>query len=300
MNNFEFFHTTYLPKIAGCVDSSPMPGTDYIYEPKLDGIRCFLVARKGEVTLFSLKGVDITSRFPEVAEEAEKIYARHSCIVLDGELVHMTDVYDVDFHAASVRHGQQRSEAIALYRDIYPMTFVFFDVLQSASKLIYKEALIKRKKVLSKIPRGKFVQEIPYSLVREEMMNLTKETEGYIFKNKESSYGDRWGKRKNIKDASVIVTSTLPGDHLEVGSITINLLGSDGKLIPAGHISGTFNDSLSVKEYLESSPKIPLVLDVQYLGWSMRRDGSVRLRDGTGKMIRYDKDPYECTLSQLT
>jgi DNA ligase D-like protein (predicted ligase) len=57
---------------------------EWIYERKLDGIRCIAVRRDGEVHLFSRNDLSLDGRYPEVAEALETTDRR---LALDGEVV---------------------------------------------------------------------------------------------------------------------------------------------------------------------------------------------------------------------
>ena len=61
---------------------------DYIYELKLDGIRCIAYLEKGKATLRNKRNKDVTDIYPELSEIWRT--ANKRCI-LDGELVAFTD-----------------------------------------------------------------------------------------------------------------------------------------------------------------------------------------------------------------
>ena len=80
-------------------EKQPFDDPDYIYELKLDGIRCIAYLEKGKVTLRNKRNKDITALYPELAHTYK--CAKKRCI-LDGELVVFTGSKP-DFYAVQRR-----------------------------------------------------------------------------------------------------------------------------------------------------------------------------------------------------
>src|SRR5262245_40909257 len=76
-------------------DELPLRGGDLVYEPKYDGVRTLasLTARqhKPDVRLYSRRGNDKTTQFPEIARALAQFAATSSSarrgLLLDGEIV---------------------------------------------------------------------------------------------------------------------------------------------------------------------------------------------------------------------
>jgi bifunctional non-homologous end joining protein LigD len=64
----------------------PARYTDFAVEAKYDGQRGPAIVDRGEVTLLSRKGADITRTFPEITA-ALPVALRNRRVVLDGEIV---------------------------------------------------------------------------------------------------------------------------------------------------------------------------------------------------------------------
>ena len=62
---------------------------EWLYEPKLDGLRCIAVRNGPEVTLFSRNRLSFNSRFPSVVKALARLPADN--FVIDGELVGMVE-----------------------------------------------------------------------------------------------------------------------------------------------------------------------------------------------------------------
>jgi bifunctional non-homologous end joining protein LigD len=66
------------------LSESPFSSADWLFEPKLDGVRALAFIDSGEVKLFSRRGLDATRQYPGIARElANQIETR---MVLDGEI----------------------------------------------------------------------------------------------------------------------------------------------------------------------------------------------------------------------
>jgi bifunctional non-homologous end joining protein LigD len=58
---------------------------DWIYERKLDGERCLIFKRKGEVSIFSRNHMRLNDTYPELEESFENL--EQDDLIVDGELV---------------------------------------------------------------------------------------------------------------------------------------------------------------------------------------------------------------------
>lgn len=81
---------TFSPMLA---DSAPataetidrLTGTHH-FELKIDGVRGILAINQGRVVLTNRNGVDITQRYPELAEAALAKFGTDARLILDGEV----------------------------------------------------------------------------------------------------------------------------------------------------------------------------------------------------------------------
>ena len=108
----------------------------WIYERKLDGIRCLATKGDTRVDLRSRNDLSLNGRFPEVAAALEADPATN--LVLDGEVVAF------DGPQTSFSRLQQRGEHPT------PVFFYVFDILRDGGEDVAKEPLRERKARLRK------------------------------------------------------------------------------------------------------------------------------------------------------
>jgi bifunctional non-homologous end joining protein LigD len=103
----------------------------WIYERKLDGIRCLATKGDKRVDLRSRNDLSLNGRFPEIAAALEADSATN--LVIDGEVVAF------DGPQTSFSRLQQRGEHPT------PVFFYVFDILRDAGEDVTKEPLRERK-----------------------------------------------------------------------------------------------------------------------------------------------------------
>jgi bifunctional non-homologous end joining protein LigD len=108
----------------------------WIYERKLDGIRCLATKGDKRVDLRSRNDLSLNGRFPEIAAALERDSATN--LVLDGEIVAF------DGPQTSFSRLQQRGEHPT------PVFFYVFDILRDAGEDVTGEPLRERKARLRK------------------------------------------------------------------------------------------------------------------------------------------------------
>jgi len=107
---------------------------DWIFERKLDGIRCLAFKADKRVSLRSRNDLSLNGRFPEIAAALEEDPA--TGVVLDGEIVAF------DGAQTSFARLQQRGERPT------PVFFYVFDILRAAGEDVTGEPLRARKALL--------------------------------------------------------------------------------------------------------------------------------------------------------
>jgi bifunctional non-homologous end joining protein LigD len=108
----------------------------WIYERKLDGIRCLATKGDKRVDLRSRNDLSLNGRFPEIAAALEADRATN--LVIDGEVVAF------DGSQTSFSRLQQRGERPT------PVFFYVFDILRDAGEDVAQEPLRERKARLRK------------------------------------------------------------------------------------------------------------------------------------------------------
>ena len=116
---------------------------DWVFEPKLDGLRCIAVRNGHQVNLCSRNNLSFNARFPDVVKAVAALPATN--FVLDGEIVALTDGRP-DFGAL-----QQGQAGTVEYR-VFDMPWLLGQDLRHLP-------IEERKKLLSKaVPEGPFVK----------------------------------------------------------------------------------------------------------------------------------------------
>jgi len=115
----------------------------WVYERKLDGVRCLAVRTPSGVRLHSRSGRDVTVAFPEIAEALEQ--QASTGFVVDGEVVAFEggrtsfSRLQPRIHVSSA--ARARRTGVAVY-------FYAFDVLRAGDEDVRGRTLLERKKVL--------------------------------------------------------------------------------------------------------------------------------------------------------
>jgi bifunctional non-homologous end joining protein LigD len=210
---------------------------DWIYERKLDGIRCLAFKGDNDVRLRSRNDLSLNGRFPEVAEALEADPA--SKLVVDGEVVAF------DGAQTSFARLQQRGERPT------PVFFCVFDILRADGEDVTALPLRERKALL----RRTLKFEDPIRLTAHRNRDgeafyeeaCRKGWEGLIAKRAESRYvGGRssdWLKFKCVSEQEfVIVGFTDPkGSRAGFGALLIGY-HEGGRLRYGGKVGTGFNE----------------------------------------------------------
>ena len=288
---------------------------DYIYELKLDGVRCIVYADGDYLEIRNKRNVRLLPNFPELKGIQKQI--KKKCI-LDGELYIFkdgrTDFSEIQ-RRALMNGGSFKTELLAKK---LPASFTAFDVLYLEGEDITKKPLMDRKKILDKLIKEN--DRITISRYIENdgitLYNLTKEKdlEGIVAKKKDSKYffGKRtkeWIKCKNMIEIDYVITGYI---HKDNNMISLILGLYDGKkLIYKGH--ATLGASLSyVQDHSKVAGNCPfaeipegneranwiqphLVGTVKFMEFTT----SGGMRQPVFKGYRDDKKVTDCTVVQI-
>jgi DNA ligase D-like protein (predicted ligase) len=208
---------------------------DWIYERKLDGIRCLAFKGDEHVRLRSRNDLSLNGRFPEVAEAIEADPA--SNLVVDGEVVAF------DGAQTSFARLQQRGERPT------PVFFYVFDILRADGEDVTALPLRERKALL----RRTLKFEDPIRLTAHRNRDgeafyeeaCRKGWEGVIAKRADSLYthgrSRDWLKFKCSAEQELVVGAyTAPrGSRTDLGALLLGYY-DDGKLRYAGKVGTGF------------------------------------------------------------
>lgn len=180
--------------------------SDWIYEPKMDGIRLILSQLQGEILLYTRHHNNVTSRYPELLQ-----FPISKDIILDGELI----CYDpnsskVDFELCMERFmakGTNRSKEL-------PVHYVVFDILHYDGEDLRKYPLHERKQILHEVLTDtENISKIRYIEGQgEQLFKAARDMylEGIVAKRSNSIYESRrsanWRKIINWRYEEVYIT----------------------------------------------------------------------------------------------
>ena len=106
--------------------SSPFDDKNYIFELKLDGIRCIAYLDKDKTILRNKRNKDVTEIYPELKNIHK--FVKHRCI-LDGELVALNSDGTPNFFALQKRSLMTDKFKIELESEKNKVNFIAYDIL---------------------------------------------------------------------------------------------------------------------------------------------------------------------------
>ena len=288
----------------------PFNNPDWIYELKLDGIRCIAYLDK-DTELRNKRNDRLLPKVPELTKIYQNVKER--CI-LDGELVILKNGVP-DFFELQKRSLTSNQFKLQLSSESFPACFVAYDILYQKDASLNQLPLLERKAILkdtinesTRLAISRFIPEKGI-----ELFDIAKnqKLEGVIAKKKDSRYyfdkrTKEWIKFKFLADQDFVVC----GYILKEKGVTSVVLGQyqGSELLYKGHVTfGVKYGDLKKLETIEESPflvtpsgnenaiwlKPGLVCVVQYMP---NEKGS--LRQPVFKGFRDDKSPLDCQITE--
>lgn len=289
--------------------TDPFNDPDWIYELKLDGIRCIAYLDK-ETELRNKRNDRLLPKVPELTDLFK--YVRDRCI-LDGELVILKNGVP-DFFELQKRALTTNIFKLQLSSENFPACFVAYDILYLKDTQLTDLPLLDRKKLLSETvmedPKLAVSRYIPEKGIELFSVAKSQQLEGVVAKKSNSRYyfekrTKDWIKFKFFADQDFVVC----GYILKEKGVTSIILGQYSKteLIYKGHV--TFGVKYGVLKNLETMDHSPflitppgnenavwlkqeLVCVVQYMP---NEKGT--LRQPVFKGFRDDKAPIDCQVT---
>lgn len=291
--------------------SEPRFSPGWVYERKLDGMRCLAVVRGGRVGLFSRNGNSLDAAFPELVDAVRAAASADG--VFDGEVVAFVGELTSFARLQERMHVQDEAVSRASGVEVF---FVVFDVLELGGEDVRSLSLLERKKLLRSALE--FSDVVRFSQHRCDGHVLLREAcgrgwEGVVAKRADSPYVSRrsrdWLKfRCDLRQEFVIGGFTAPmGSRVGFGSLLLGYFDDEG-LRFAGRVGTGFSDAVleSLHERLsllvvDESPFVDdvdgaasfvdpvLVCEVAFSAWT--RAG--RLRHPRFLGLREDKGVHE-------
>lgn len=294
--------------------TEPFNDPNWIYELKLDGIRCiaYLDNLAKNTELRNKRNLRLLPKVPELSEIYKNVKER--CI-LDGELVILKNGVP-DFFEIQKRALTTNPFKIQISSDKYPASFVAYDILYLKDKELVDLPLLERKAILSdtvvESPRLAISRYIPEKGIELFEVAKSQKLEGVIAKKKSSRYyfdkrTKDWIKFKFLADKDFVVC----GYIIKEKGITSIVLGQyqGTELIYQGHVTmGVKHGDLKKLETLSQSPffitppgnenaiwlKPELVCVVNYMP-----NEKGMLRQPVFKGFRDDMEPLDCQIQEV-
>lgn len=223
----------------------------WIYERKLDGVRCLLFKNKNRSFLKSRNDKKLDATYPELMQAAQHLKVDQ--VILDGEIVTFKDAIS-SFEKLQPRIGVKNpSPALMKKVKIY---FYVFDILYLDGYDLTKLPLEHRKSILKKVIsfKGPLRYVIHKNTQGERFFKeaCAKGWEGIIAKERTSAYvhmrSPNWLKFKCVKEQELVIGGyTQPrGSRVGFGSLLLGYY-EKGKLRYAGKVGTGFNNEFLKK-----------------------------------------------------
>lgn len=236
----DLFHDKNISPMLLNEVKEPFDDKDYIYELKLDGIRCIAYLGK-DVVLQNKRFKDVSAIYPELLEMSKCVKKN---TVLDGELVVLSNGKP-DFYAIQKRSLMGDKFRIQLAAKKNPVQFAAYDILYYDGKDLTDKPLMERKTILAeKVTEGNGLSISRY--IEEKgiaFFNLAKEQEleGIVAKKKDGLYhiGKRtsdWIKIKVMQDEDLLILGFQPDEDGVPKDLILGYYDENGNLQCRGKV----------------------------------------------------------------
>lgn len=222
-------------------ETEPFDDENYIYELKLDGIRCLAYLGDNATELRNKRNKNVTEIYPELKEIHQ--CAKKKCI-LDGELVVFNEGVP-DFYALQARSLKTDEFKIKLASKKNPVQFVAYDILYCDGEQITDKPLMERKKIMEDNISESNGLSISRYIERDgiKFFELAKARglEGIVAKEKSGKYyiGKRtrkWLKIKVMQEEDLIICGYQPDENGYPKDIVLGERDDKGNLVYRGKV----------------------------------------------------------------
>jgi bifunctional non-homologous end joining protein LigD len=245
------------PMLATLTEELPRSG-NWIYEPKLDGIRALVYVSGGKVRIYSRNRKPLNDAYPElVAALADAV---RGDAVLDGEIV----AFDPASGLSSFSRLQQRMQLrdpVRARRSLVDVHLYLFDALYYEGIDLTRLAVLDRKSVLQDVVRyGGAIHFTEHQTSGADAMLLDaceQGAEGIIAKRADSRYvsarSTDWLKIKCLRRQELVIGGyTAPqGAREHLGALLVGYYDDDGDSLRYAGKVGTGYDRRTLERLLQ-------------------------------------------------
>ncbi len=247
------FPRTLAPMLA-TLARAPFSHPDWLFEPKLDGLRAIAFLRDGKVRLLSRGGRDATKGYPSLAAELTEQPALEA--VFDGEIIAPDEQGRPSFQRLQQRMNLQNEEDIRRADSQVPVLYYVFDILYLDGYDLLAVPLEARRRQLERalVPgrRVRLIEQFQQEGETAFQVAVEHGLEGVMAKKRDSAYrpGERshvWLKVKATLSDEFVVGGYTRGTGaraLTFGSLLLGQYDGQGKLRYAGNVGSGFDDRL--------------------------------------------------------
>ncbi len=275
----------------------------YLFDLKIDGVRCLAEVFDGDVILKSRKGADITARYPEITKALHRT-GEPGRLLLDCEIAVCDPQGLPSWELTHKRDAQVRS--IDRWSQHMPATLFVFDCLQHRGIDMRSRPFEKRRHHLETLvqewndPR---INAVLHTGNADALWQVVCDhnLEGVVAKHAASGYrpgrSRDWVKVKRTHTATCLVGGFDPGEGSRAatfGALHLYLLDDKQSLVQVGKVGSGFSFS-DLRRVASLLTKPPLMVEVEYLDV---RSGV--LRQPVFRGVRTDVEVADCTMKQLT
>jgi len=222
------------------------------FEVKWDGVRALAYAQPGRLRLESRNLKDVTARYPEVRDLAERLGSRAA--ILDGEIVAFGPDGRPDFGRLQQRMHVDSESRIRRLSSAIPVVYVIFDLLYLEGRTLMRLPYEERRERLEALElRGPAWQTPAHHRTGGRALlgaTLEQGLEGIVAKRLDSPYepGRRspcWVKVKNVRRETFVVGGWIPGEgrrRERVGALLAGERDERGRLRYVGRVGTGFTE----------------------------------------------------------
>jgi len=241
----------FKPPMLATLTTDTFVSKEWLFEPKLDGIRAIAYINGGEVTIYSRRGLLITPRYPALVKTLSTY--KHN-LILDGEICALDKNHHPSFEKLQERSGLTKKDDIAQAEIDNPIIYYVFDVIFCNGRDLRSIPLSERKQVLHQMVTNSKTIKVVEKMGSDGKVAfkacIANGLEGVVAKRLTSLYqsGKRspdWLKIKSTTSAEFIICGYTKGTGARKNTFGALILGEynkSGRLVPVCSVGTGFDE----------------------------------------------------------